>query len=89
MASAVSCSCRSCLFDCRGALKIRPSYTKAQARAAQCCMFLRRYDECIDLCDKMLVASPTDKIALELRAKAVAGKVSLVEQNSPLVYVLN
>jgi hypothetical protein len=37
----------------------------------------------------MLLASPTDKIALELRAKAVAGKVSLVEQNSPLAYVLN
>jgi hypothetical protein len=52
-------------------------------------MFLRRYDECIDLCDKMLVASPTDKISLELRAQAVAGKVSLVEQNNPLVCVLN
>jgi hypothetical protein len=39
-------------------------------------MLLRRYDDCIDLCDKILVASPTDKIALELRAKAVAGKVS-------------
>lgn len=65
---------RSCLFDCRAALKIRPSYSKAQARAAQCCMFLQRYDECIPLCDKILAASPTDKIALELRAKAVAGK---------------
>jgi hypothetical protein len=43
-------------------------------------MFLHKYDECIDLCDKMLAASPTDKIALELRAKAVAGKVSLAEQ---------
>jgi hypothetical protein len=31
----------------------------------------------------MLVASPTDKISLELRVKAVAGKVSLVEQSSP------
>lgn len=82
MTSVVSCSCRSCLFDCRAALKIRPSYSKAQARAAQCCMFLRRYDECINLCDKMLIASPTDKTALELRAKAVAGKVSLVEQNN-------
>jgi hypothetical protein len=46
-------------------------------------MFLRRYDECIELCDKMLVASPTDKIALELRAKAVAGKVSSVAQHNP------
>jgi hypothetical protein len=46
-------------------------------------MFLRRYDECIDLCDKILVASPTDTVALELRAKAVAGKVSLGEQISP------
>jgi hypothetical protein len=46
-------------------------------------MFLQRYDECIPLCDKILAASPTDKIALELRAKAVAGKVSLVEQHNP------
>lgn len=65
---------RSCLYDCQAALKIRPCYPKAQARAAQCCVFLQRYDECIALCDKMLLASPTDKIALELRARAVAGK---------------
>jgi hypothetical protein len=71
-------SFRSCLFDCQAALKIRPCYPKAQARAAQCCMFLQRYDECITLCDKMLLASPTDKVTLELRARAVAGKVSLV-----------
>jgi hypothetical protein len=45
-------------------------------------MFLQRYDDCISICDKMLVASPTDKTTLELRAKAVAGKVSLVEQFS-------
>jgi hypothetical protein len=76
------CSFRSCLFDCQAALKIRPCYPKAQARAAQCCMFLQRYDECITLCDKMLLASPTDKVTLELRARAVAGKVSSVQQDS-------
>jgi hypothetical protein len=76
------CSFRSCLFDCQAALKIRPCYPKAQARAAQCCMFLQRYDDCITLCDKILLAAPTDKITLELRARAVAGKVSLVQQDS-------
>ncbi|KDR14373.1 tetratricopeptide repeat protein 4 isoform X2 [Zootermopsis nevadensis] len=72
---------RSCLFDCRAALKIRPCYSKAQARAAQCCMFLQRYDDCITLCEKMLVDCPTDKTTLELRAKAMAGK-KIEERNA-------
>ncbi|XP_069704405.1 tetratricopeptide repeat protein 4 isoform X2 [Periplaneta americana] len=65
---------RSCLLDCRAALKIRPNYSKPRARAAQCCLFLKRYDECIAICDEILTSSPTDKTTLELRAKAVVGK---------------
>ncbi|PSN48066.1 Tetratricopeptide repeat protein 4 [Blattella germanica] len=66
----------SCLADCRAALKLRPDYAKCRVRAVQCCLSLHRYDDCIALCDEILASCPTDKVALEMRAKAVAEKKS-------------
>ncbi|KAJ9590693.1 hypothetical protein L9F63_016209 [Diploptera punctata] len=67
-------SFRSCLTDCKAALKLRPEYIKCKHRAVQCCLSLHRYEECVTFCDDILATCPTDKLALELRAKAVMGK---------------
>lgn len=65
---------RSCLNDCTQALKLKPEYPKALSRAANCCFHLRDYDRCIDLCDRFLDTSPTDKPTLSLKSQAVAAR---------------
>ncbi|XP_046979522.1 DNA polymerase interacting tetratricopeptide repeat-containing, protein of 47 kDa [Schistocerca americana] len=65
---------RSCLADCRAALKVQPGYPKALSRAAECSFRLSLFDDCIAFCDEMLATSTSNKEALELRAKAVATK---------------
>ena len=45
---------RSSLLDCRVALHVLPSHLKAIERAVECCDNLKRYQECMDWCDKGL-----------------------------------
>ncbi|XP_067014869.2 DNA polymerase interacting tetratricopeptide repeat-containing, protein of 47 kDa [Anabrus simplex] len=71
----------SCLKDCQAALKLLPKYRKAEFRAAQCCYLMGKHDLCMEYCDEMLRETPTDKEAIELRAKAVAAK-KVAERNA-------
>ncbi|XP_076622271.1 DNA polymerase interacting tpr containing protein of 47kD [Colletes latitarsis] len=68
---------RSSLNDSKHALKLKPNYSKATNRAATCCFRVKDYDQCIDLCDQLLVDSPTDKTILNLKSQAVAAKERL------------
>ncbi|XP_067207479.1 DNA polymerase interacting tetratricopeptide repeat-containing, protein of 47 kDa [Linepithema humile] len=61
---------RSCLNDCKMALKLKPEYPKALNRAATCSFHIKDYDQCIDLCDEFLDQSPTDKAIMQLRSDA-------------------
>ncbi|XP_063979880.1 DNA polymerase interacting tetratricopeptide repeat-containing, protein of 47 kDa [Diachasmimorpha longicaudata] len=42
---------RSCLNDCKMALRYQPNYPKALSRAALCCYRTKKFDDCIDLCN--------------------------------------
>ncbi|KAG5307069.1 TTC4 protein, partial [Acromyrmex insinuator] len=68
---------RSCLNDCKLALKFKPQYPKALSRAATCSFYIKDYDQCIDSCDQFLDQSPTDKIILKLRSDSVIAKERL------------
>ncbi|KAG5343214.1 TTC4 protein, partial [Acromyrmex heyeri] len=68
---------RSCLNDCKLALKFKPQYPKALSRAATCSFHIKDYDQCIDLCDQFLDQSPTDKTILKLRSDSVIAKERL------------
>lgn len=61
--------------DCKHALKLKPDYPKALNRAANCCLLVKDYDQCILYCDQFLEKNSTDNAILDLRNKAVAGKV--------------
>lgn len=65
---------RSSLLDAQKALELKPDYDKARWRAAQCADHLNRYDLCVELCDQVLKAEPTNAQALELRKKVIARK---------------
>ncbi|XP_076760781.1 DNA polymerase interacting tpr containing protein of 47kD [Xylocopa sonorina] len=68
---------RSCLNDCKLALKLIPNYKKALNRAAICCYHMKDYDRCVVLCDQLLDESPTDKEILNLKSQAAAGRECL------------
>lgn len=60
---------RSCYNDCKAALKASPTYVKAERRLAQVCCELGLFDECVQLCDKLLVGAVDNKLsAVRLRA---------------------
>ncbi|CAH1390389.1 unnamed protein product [Nezara viridula] len=60
---------RSCYNDCKAALKASPIYVKAEKRLAQVCFELHLFDECVDLCDKLLKGAVDNKLSsLRLRA---------------------
>lgn len=65
---------RSSLIDAQKALELKPDYDKARWRAAQCAERLNRYDLCVELCDQILKADPTNKQALEMRKGVIARK---------------
>ncbi|XP_012267399.2 DNA polymerase interacting tetratricopeptide repeat-containing, protein of 47 kDa [Athalia rosae] len=68
---------RSSLNDCKLALNLKPEYPKALNRAANCCLHINDYDQCIFYCDKFLEKSPSDKAILNLRTEAVVSKKKL------------
>lgn len=71
-------NCRSCLNDCKLALKFKLQYSKALSRAVTCSFRIRDYDQCIDLCDQFLDHNPTDKTILKLKSDAVIARVRLI-----------
>ncbi|XP_025162822.1 tetratricopeptide repeat protein 4 isoform X2 [Harpegnathos saltator] len=68
---------RSSLNDCKLALSLKQEYPKALLRAATCSFHLKDYDQCIELCDKLLAKAATDKDILKLQNDAVLGKAVL------------
>ncbi|EFN83468.1 tetratricopeptide repeat protein 4 isoform X1 [Harpegnathos saltator] len=68
---------RSSLNDCKLALSLKQEYPKALLRAATCSFHLKDYDQCIELCDKLLAKAATDKDILKLQNDAVLGKACL------------
>ncbi|XP_011310872.1 tetratricopeptide repeat protein 4 [Fopius arisanus] len=42
---------RSCLNDCKMALKLQTNYPKALSRAAMCCYLTKNFEDCIELCN--------------------------------------
>ncbi|XP_014483032.1 PREDICTED: tetratricopeptide repeat protein 4 [Dinoponera quadriceps] len=65
---------RSSLNDCKLALNLKHEYPKALNRAATCSFHIRNYGECIELCDRLLHQTPTNREILKLRNDAVIAK---------------
>jgi len=62
---------RSSLNDSKHAMKLDPKYHKAHNRAATCCLHIKDYDQCIDLCDKYLEEFSASKEISTLKTKAI------------------
>ncbi|XP_033214607.1 DNA polymerase interacting tetratricopeptide repeat-containing, protein of 47 kDa [Belonocnema kinseyi] len=65
---------RSCLSDCKEALKLKPKYPKALSRAANCYFKIKDYTRCIEICDQILEEAPTDKSVIKLKSEAITEK---------------
>lgn len=59
------------------ALKFKPDYVKAILRAIQCCVQLKEFDKCFDLCDKYLKLLPGDNNVIGIKKNALKAKVNL------------
>lgn len=70
---------RSCYNDCKLAVEQMPDYMKAKKRLAQACIGLNRFDECIEICDSLLLTS-NDNDVLKYKQEALKGK-KIVERN--------
>ncbi|XP_048001208.1 DNA polymerase interacting tetratricopeptide repeat-containing, protein of 47 kDa isoform X2 [Leguminivora glycinivorella] len=60
---------RSALADSERALTFKPDHIKARLRAAKSAFEIANYDKCLEHCDKLLQANPSDTEATELIAK--------------------
>lgn len=58
---------RSSYEDAMHALKLKPDYSKAKWRAAQCADKLDRFEQCVDLCDQLTQEDPKNEDAKRLR----------------------
>ncbi|XP_063709795.1 DNA polymerase interacting tetratricopeptide repeat-containing, protein of 47 kDa [Culicoides brevitarsis] len=72
---------RSSLNDAIKALELKPDYIKAKLRAAQCCLELERYDECIRYCEELLVLDPINGTVTDIVVEASNRKL-LKNRNS-------
>ncbi|EEC06387.1 hsp90 co-chaperone cns1, putative [Ixodes scapularis] len=59
----------SSLADAVSALKLKPSYNKALTRAALCSWELKRAQDCLEWCSKILKLEPGNAIMLDLKDK--------------------
>lgn len=71
---------RSSLNDSLQAAKLKPDYTKAIVRAAQCCLQLKRYAEGLKWCDYGIRLKNSDPALVKLRTELVQGQ-KLEERN--------
>lgn len=60
----------SSFIDAKKAIALKPSYEKAETRMAQCLFNLKRYEECIDACNKLIEKYGQNEKIVELRRKA-------------------
>jgi len=68
---------RSSLTAAEQALKLKPDYEKTILRAINCCIQLKEFDKCLDLCDKYLEFVPEDSYVLKMKKEAINSKVNL------------
>lgn len=71
---------RSALLDANSALQLKANHEKALTRAANCCYKMKRFEEAVEYCDKILDANKKDVDALALR-KTCLQEAKIVERN--------
>lgn len=71
---------RSSLNDSLQAAKLKPDYTKAIVRAAQCCLKLRRFSDGLKWCDYGIRLKDSDPALVKLRTDLVQGQVCAEKQ---------
>lgn len=67
---------RSSLNDAVKAIELKPDFSKAKLRAAQCCLELERFDECIRYCEALLMLDPLNGTITDIVVEASNRKVS-------------
>lgn len=68
----------SSFIDAKKAIALKPSYEKAELRMAQCSFHLKRYEECIDICNKFIEKHGQNEKIVELRRKARESHLQLL-----------
>lgn len=68
---------RSSLTAAEHALKLKPNYEKTILRAINCCIQLKEFDKCLDLCDTYLKFVPEDSNIIKIKKEAIKSKVNL------------
>ncbi|XP_055626999.1 DNA polymerase interacting tetratricopeptide repeat-containing, protein of 47 kDa [Toxorhynchites rutilus septentrionalis] len=72
---------RSAMLDAQKAIKLKPNYSKARWRVAQCASLLDKLELCVETCDEILKNEPMNTQALELR-KIVLSKKAKTERDA-------
>jgi len=62
---------RSSLHDCEKAVSLTSGHMKALLRGAQCCLALKRFDDCQTWCDRGLKIDPKHSELLKIRSDSV------------------
>ncbi|XP_050524459.1 DNA polymerase interacting tetratricopeptide repeat-containing, protein of 47 kDa-like [Daktulosphaira vitifoliae] len=65
---------RSSLKAAQEALLLKPDYEKTIMRAINCCLYLKKYDECMEYCDKYLKQVPDDITVINIKKEALKSK---------------
>lgn len=65
---------RSSLTAAEHALKLKPNYEKTILRAINCCIQLKEFDKCLDLCDTYLKFVPEDSNIIKIKKEAIKSK---------------
>ncbi|TRY64096.1 hypothetical protein TCAL_12599 [Tigriopus californicus] len=71
---------RSSLLDCRMALAKKSDHLKALLKGAECALELKRFDECVQICDKGILAHPEEAKLVNFRQIAIV-KQKEIERN--------
>lgn len=71
---------RSSLLDCRMALAKKPDHLKALLKGAECALELKRFDECVQICDKGILTHPEEAKLVDFRQLAIQ-KQKEIERN--------
>lgn len=67
--------CRCSLNDSKQAIKLKSDYAKSLERAARCCLRVKDFDQCNELCDKILRIFPEERVILDLKRQIILSDV--------------
>ncbi|KAL2747348.1 tetratricopeptide repeat protein 4-like [Vespula maculifrons] len=62
---------RCSLNDSKQAIKLKSDYAKSLERAARCCLRVKDFDQCNELCDKILRIFPEERVILDLKRQII------------------